>query len=415
MAIDGIINIYKDQNITSHDVAVHVRRLIGVRRVGHTGTLDPMATGVLPVCIGRSARVMEYLDTDLKKYRCTMKLGRATNTYDVWGEVLEEASEEAVNSVAEDDVRKVLSGFTGRIKQTPPLYSAVKVKGKRLYEYARKGRDVEIPEREVYITSLEIEDMRLGIGYDSWVRFSCECTKGTFIRSICHDAGNMLGVYGCLSELTRTASGIFTEDDALTLDQLREKLGYTRETEPRRGGVSRSQISDSPEKLIGYVDQDRQDDECTYDAEPKESAECEHAGNAFASEKADCEHDNTEEHTLKLLHAPDDVLGMLGAVRMEPKDALRLINGLEIERSVYTILEEPKYKREEFYFPVEDKYKRLYRIYSPLTENMEIPGRPGGAVWYPERTIHGETGLRFIGLGLQDPENGHLWPEKIFI
>ena len=162
MAPDGIINIYKDENITSHDIAVHVRRLLGVRRVGHTGTLDPMATGVLPVCVGRSARVMEYLDTDLKKYRCVMKLGRATNTYDVWGEIVAEASPEEVGRVTEEDVRRVLAGFTGRIEQTPPLYSAVKVRGKRLYEYARKGRDVEIPSREVYVTSLEVEDMSLG-------------------------------------------------------------------------------------------------------------------------------------------------------------------------------------------------------------------------------------------------------------
>lgn len=363
MTPDGIINIYKDENITSHDIAVHVRRLLGVRRVGHTGTLDPMATGVLPVCVGRSARVMEYLETDLKKYRCVMKLGRSTNTYDVWGEVTGEAPESEVNKVTEDRVNEVLSQFKGRIKQIPPLYSAVKVKGKRLYEYARKGRDVEIPAREVYITSLEIEDMELGIGYDSWVRFSCECTKGTFIRSICNDAGEMLGVHAALSELTRTASGIFTEDTAVSLDDLRAMLGYTRETEPRRG------------------------DARTTD----------------------------DESVLALMRAPDEVLWMLGAVRVEPKDALRLVNGLEIERSVYKILEDPEYKDKDFYFPIREEYRRLYRVYSPLTEDMDIPGRPEGAVWYPERTIGEDTGLRFIGLALMTEENGHLVPEKIFI
>ena len=370
MTIDGIINIFKDENITSHDVAVHVRRLLGVRRVGHTGTLDPMATGVLPVCVGRSARVMEYLDTDLKRYRCVMKLGRSTNTYDVWGETCSEAPEELVNSVTESDVRRVLACFTGRISQIPPVYSAVKVKGKRLYEYARKGREVDIPAREVYITSLEIEDMRLGIGYDSWVRFSCECTKGTFIRSICNDAGEMLGVHAALSELTRTASGVFTEDTAVTLDQLREMLGYTRETEPRRGGMSRSTAG---------------------------------------------EHEEIADSVLSIMRAPDEVLGMLGTVSVEPADALRLINGLEIERSVYRILEEPRYKNNEFYFPVREEYKRLYRVYSAITPDTSIPGRPDGAVWYPERTINGETGLRFIGIGLMIPENGHLWPEKIFV
>lgn len=369
MTPDGILNIYKDENITSHDITVHVRRLLGVRRVGHTGTLDPMATGVLPVCVGRSARVMEYLDTDLKKYRCVMKLGRSTNTYDIWGETVEEASEDEVNKVTEPMVRDVLSAFTGRLLQTPPLYSAVKVKGKRLYEYARKGHDVDIPKREVYITSLEIEDMGLGLGHESWVRFSCECTKGTFIRSICHDAGEKLGVHACMSELTRTASGIFTEDTAITLDQLREKLGYTRETEPKRGGAGRSSIEGQPEDITGILE----------------------------------------------LRAPDEVLKIFGSVVMEPKDAMRLINGLEIERSVYRVLEEPEFSKNDFYFPVREEYKRLYRIYSPLTPDMEIPGRPDGAVWYPERTIGQDKGLRFIGLGLMNPENGHLWPEKIFI
>ena len=370
MTPDGIINIYKDENITSHDIAVHVRRLLGVRRVGHTGTLDPMATGVLPVCVGRSARVMEYLDTDLKKYRCVMKLGRDTNTCDVWGEVCAESSEELVNGVTEDDVRRVLGSFTGRITQLPPLYSAVKVKGKRLYEYARKGRDVDIPEREVYITSLEIEDMRLGLGYDSWVMFSCECTKGTFIRSICHDAGEMLGVHAALSSLTRTASGIFTEDSAISLDQLREILGYTRETEPRRGGMSRGAAG---------------------------------------------EHDENIDRVLPLMHSPDEVLGMLGTVMVEPKDAIRLINGLEIEKSVYTVLEEPRYLHSDFYFPVREEYKRLYKVYSRITPDMDIPGRPDGAVWYPERTIGEYSGLRFIGLGLLCEENEHMLPEKIFI
>ena len=217
MIPDGIINIYKEQDMTSHDVVGHVRRILGVRRVGHTGTLDPMATGVLPICVGRSARVMEYLDTDLKRYRCVMKLGRSTNTYDVWGEIDKEADPEEIDRVTEEDVINVLSGFSGRISQLPPLYSAVKVNGKRLYEYARKGRDVEIPEREVFVTSIDVEDMELGLGYDSWVRFSCECTKGTFIRSICHDAGEKLGVHAALSELERTMSGIFSTDSCITL------------------------------------------------------------------------------------------------------------------------------------------------------------------------------------------------------
>ena len=365
MTPDGIINIYKEKNMTSHDVVGHIRRILGVRRVGHTGTLDPMATGVLPVCVGRSAKVMEYLDTDLKKYRCTMLLGRTTNTYDIWGEPEEEAPEEEVDRVTEKDVLDALDGFRGRISQLPPLYSAVKVNGKRLYEYARKGRDVDIPRREVYITSLEVEDMELGHEYDSWVRFSCECTKGTFIRSICHDAGEALGVHAVLSELERTASGVFTADTAVTLDDLRNMCGFTRETEPR-GNRSQKVRDDGGSTLSNDV--------------------------------------------LAMLRPPDDVLGMFGAVDLKPETALRLINGLEIERRAYEITEFPEYSRHEFYFPVREEYSRMYRLYSNIPDDMVIPGRPEGVQWYPER-----NGRRFIGLAEMNEDNGHLIPEKIFI
>lgn len=342
MTSDGIINIYKEQNMTSHDVVGHVRHILGVKRVGHTGTLDPMATGVLPICVGRSARVMEYLDTDLKRYRCVMKLGRSTNTYDVWGKVENESDQSEIDRITEKDVRMALSEFSGRINQLPPLYSAVKVNGKRLYEYARKGRDVEIPSREVFVTSIDVENMELGRGFDSWVRFSCECTKGTFIRSICHDAGEKLGVHAALSELERTKSGIFTSDTCVTLDDLR---------------------------------------------------------------KADAD------EVLRMMHSPDEVLGMFGAVSMEPKDALRLINGLEIERAVYKVTKSPRFKEHDFYFPVKDEYKRLYRIYSSFPEDADIPGRPNGVSWFEQ----GPCCDRFIGLALMNDDNGHLTPQKIFI
>lgn len=342
MTPDGIINIYKEKNMTSHDVVGWVRRAVGVKRVGHTGTLDPMATGVLPVCVGRSARVVEYLDTGLKRYRCTMLLGRSTNTYDVWGETEAEASDEEVNRITEDMITDVLSGFRGRIMQLPPLYSAVKVNGKRLYEYARKGKQVEIPEREVYITSLEIEDMELKAGHDSWVRFSCECTKGTFIRSICHEAGEKLGVHAALSELERTGSCGFDISTAVPVQELKA------------------------------MDRDS---------------------------------------VLAHLIPPDSVLGIFGSVVMTPGNALRLINGLEIERSVYRVTEEPRFKEQDFYFPVKEEYKRLYRIYSRFGEDAVIPGRPDGVRWFEQ----GEDSERFIGLALMIPENGHLIPQKIFI
>ena len=155
-----------------------------------------------------------------------------------------------------------------------------------------------------------------------------------------------------------------------SLDQLREMLGYTRETEPRWGGMSRGAAG---------------------------------------------EHDENIDRVLPLMHSPDEVLGMLGTVMVEPKDAIRLINGLEIEKAVYTVMEEPRYLHSDFYFPVREEYKRLYKVYGRITPDMEIPGRPDGAVWYPERTIGEYSGLRFIGLGLIIEENGHMLPEKIFI
>ena len=220
MIREGIINIYKEQNMTSHDVVGRVRRIVRKKRVGHTGTLDPMATGVLPVCVGSATRIMEYLDLDLKRYRCRMQLGLSTDTYDIWGKTFVRSSPRAVDRVTEEDVRAVLSTFTGSIEQTPPMYSALKVNGKRLYEYAREGKTVEVKSRRVCIPELEIEELRLGRGLASTVTFSLQCTKGTYIRSICHDAGEMLGVHAVMSGLVRTESGIWDLEHAWTLDQL---------------------------------------------------------------------------------------------------------------------------------------------------------------------------------------------------
>ncbi len=222
METEGIININKEQNMTSHDVVGRVRRILGMKKIGHTGTLDPMATGVLPVCAGRATRIMEYLDMDMKRYRCTVKLGAETDTQDIWGTEICRADEAAVNAVTEADVIRGFSEFRGLVHQTPPMYSAIKVNGKRLYDYARAGEAVEIPCRDIFISDLVIEEMRLGAGYDSYVTFSAECTKGTYIRSICRDAGENIGVHGTMSSLTRTKSGIFDIEDAVSLGQLAE-------------------------------------------------------------------------------------------------------------------------------------------------------------------------------------------------
>ena len=216
MITEGILNINKPQNMTSHDVVAIVRRTLGIRKVGHTGTLDPMATGVLPVCIGRATRIMEYLDMDLKKYQCTMELGLMTDTQDVWGNVVERRPV----ACSEEEVRAVLSGFCGIIDQKPPMYSALKVNGKRLYEYAREGKTVDVKTRKIYIRSLDV--LSVFPDGEKIVTFTVECSKGTYIRTICQDAGMALGCLGVMKELKRVQSGIFTEEDAIEPDRLKE-------------------------------------------------------------------------------------------------------------------------------------------------------------------------------------------------
>ncbi len=238
---DGIINVYKEQNMTSHDVVSRIRRLMGIRRVGHTGTLDPMAEGVLPVCIGRATRIMEYLDLDWKRYRCRMVLGRRMDTQDIWGEEVERVPEEQVNAVTEEQVRKVFESFDGVIWQTPPMYSALKVNGRKLYEYARAGETVEVKRRQICIRNMTLEELDLHQGYDSSITFSCECTKGTYIRSICEEAGEQLGVLGAMAALTRTATGVFSIEQSLKLHEL-EELG---ENLPQV-------LTDIPEPLVSF-------------------------------------------------------------------------------------------------------------------------------------------------------------------
>ncbi len=220
----GILNINKPCGMTSHDVVRDLRRLLGIKKIGHTGTLDPMASGVLPVCIGNATRVMEYTELDFKKYRASMRLGITTDTQDIWGETLDERP---TDGITEDDVRRVLSGMTGIITQTPPMYSAVKVNGKKLYEYARAGEQVEVKSRTIFIRSIDIENIDLA-GDEKTVIFSVECSKGTYIRTICEEAGKALGCGAAMSSLERTASGAFRIEDALDLDYLIDTFGSRR-------------------------------------------------------------------------------------------------------------------------------------------------------------------------------------------
>ena len=217
MIRDGIINLLKPAGMTSHDAVQMLRRLTGVKRIGHTGTLDPMAVGVLPLCIGSAARITEYLDLDYKKYRCEMQLGLETDTQDIWGTVIEDNRGTVVFD--REKIEDALSSFQGLISQYPPNYSAVRVNGKRLYEYARKGEAVEIKPRQVDIKGITVINIDSG---NSRVTFDVECSKGTYIRTICHDTGRILGCGAVMSCLIRTASGAFTLENTVTIEELAE-------------------------------------------------------------------------------------------------------------------------------------------------------------------------------------------------
>lgn len=210
----GFINIYKPQGKTSHDVVAILRRITKIKQIGHTGTLDPFAEGVLPICIGKATRLIEYL-ADEKAYIGTVQLGSSTTTYDVEGETVN-ISDKKINI---DDIKKTLIEFQGEILQTPPIYSAIKVKGKKLYEYARKGEEIEIQPRKVNIDKIEI------VKFDKQsqrVEIYIECSKGTYIRSIANDLGEKLGCFGHLVKLVRTKAGNFELNNSIPLDKLED-------------------------------------------------------------------------------------------------------------------------------------------------------------------------------------------------
>lgn len=210
--INGIINVNKGAGFTSFDVVARLRHIFGQKKIGHTGTLDPEATGVLPVCLGNATRVCELLMDETKTYEALMRPGTVTDTQDIWGQVLEKNE---VNAGFEM-IRDTLLSFVGDYEQIPPMYSAKKVGGKKLYELARKGVKVERKPSRVKIFS--IDDILLR--EDGNVSFSVTCSKGTYIRTLCHDAGMKLGCGACMSALKRTRVGCFELKDALTLEQI---------------------------------------------------------------------------------------------------------------------------------------------------------------------------------------------------
>lgn len=212
---NGILNINKPEGWTSQDVVAKLRGWLHIRRVGHTGTLDPMATGVLPVCFGKATRIIEYYDDDFKTYEAEMKLGMVTDTLDITGTVLETKPVD----VSEDDVIQTIDSFRGWITQIPPKYSALKVNGKPLYKYAREGVEVEIKSRKIYVEEIQPVEVNLG---ENRILFRVTCSKGTYIRTICDDIGKKLGCGGTMTSLQRTQSGCFRVEDARTLPEILE-------------------------------------------------------------------------------------------------------------------------------------------------------------------------------------------------
>jgi len=211
--MDGILNIYKERGFTSHDVVAKLRGILKMKKIGHTGTLDPDACGVLPVCLGQATKVCELLTDRRKTYEAVLFLGRETDTQDVGGRTLAEKSAE----VGEEQVRGVLESFLGDRLQVPPMYSALKVNGQKLCDLARQGRTVERPARPVTFYEITVLEMAL-----PRVRFRVTCSKGTYIRTLCHDAGQVLGCGGCMESLVRTAVEPFRVEDSLVLGRVQE-------------------------------------------------------------------------------------------------------------------------------------------------------------------------------------------------
>lgn len=211
----GFLNVYKPKGITSHDVVSALRRITKVKQIGHTGTLDPFAEGVLPICIGKATRLIEYLDDD-KAYTGTIQLGSSTTTYDLEGEEVNFSDKK----VTLNEIEAALDKFRGEIEQLPPIYSAIKVNGKKLYEYAREGKEVKIEPRGVNISNLRILNF---YPETRQVELHIECSKGTYIRSIANDLGEELGTYGHLVKLVRVKAGMFEVNNAVSLEHIQTK------------------------------------------------------------------------------------------------------------------------------------------------------------------------------------------------
>ena len=215
--MNGVINIYKNTGMTSFDVVAMVRRVAKMKKVGHTGTLDPAASGVLPVCLGKATKIIDYIMENKKVYRVNLKLGMVTDTYDLEGEVLREKD---ASHITKDEILNCINSFVGTIDQVPPMYSALKQNGVRLYELARQGIEVHREARKITIYSIE----NIKIESNDNIQMDVCCSKGTYIRSLCYDIGEKLNVGATMTALERIQNGPFTKEEAINIEDLTEEL-----------------------------------------------------------------------------------------------------------------------------------------------------------------------------------------------
>ena len=217
--MNGILPLWKERGMTSHDCVFKLRKILKTKKVGHTGTLDPGVEGVLPICIGQATRIAEYLTDAGKEYVAVVSISRTTTTEDAEGETVEQDS--SYKTITRDQLLATLQQLTGEIEQTPPMYSAVKVNGRKLYEYARKGETVERPTRKVTIYSLELlDDLEQFEGEEITFKIKIACSKGTYIRTLAVQIGELLGYPAHMASLVRTKSGTFTEENCLKLQEV---------------------------------------------------------------------------------------------------------------------------------------------------------------------------------------------------
>ena len=249
--ISGVINVYKEPGYTSHDVVAKLRGILKQKKIGHMGTLDPDAVGVLPVCLGKATKLCNILAEKYKTYIATLLLGMETNTQDTTGEVTKQASKEQMETLTEEKVFDTAKSFIGDYEQIPPMFSAIKIGGRKLYNLARRGEVVERPARHCKILDLTVTNINL-----PRVDMHVTCSKGTYIRTLCHDIGEKLGVGGCMEHLVRSKVERFKVEDSITLSQIEEYRDkgtleeYIVPVDEMLDGFSKCIVSDKAEQLV---------------------------------------------------------------------------------------------------------------------------------------------------------------------